>query len=354
MSLYAPCTKAIGPKNARIALVGEAPGEDEERTGIPFIGYSGQELDRMLAEAGLLRRDCFITNVLETRPPKNKLEYFCVKKKDCGHSLPPLSQGKYLHPDLLPELDRLARELSEVRPNLIVALGNTALWATTGQTGISKVRGAVTVSGTDSPIKIPGLKVLPTYHPAALRDWALRPIIVADLMKAKVEAEFPEVRRPERFIHVDPTLPEVEEWSNSMLSAPPPLMSIDTETAGGFIKCIGFSWHPQHSFVIPFYKKGLPENCYWLFEEEIKVRRAVQRILAHPMPKLFQNGMYDVQYIRREKFKIFNMLEDTMIRQHALYPELPKSLGFLGSIHTNEAAWKLMRTRGEDFKREEE
>jgi DNA polymerase len=337
-------------------LIGEAPGEDEERTGFPFMGYSGQELDRLLVEAGLRRMDCFITNVLETRPPNNKLaEYFCVKKSECGHDFPPLSAGKYLHRELLPELRRLASELLIVRPNVIVALGNTALWALTGQTGIGKVRGAVTVSSASAPCGVPGLKVLPTYHPAALRDWSLRPIILADLIKAKREAEFPEIRRPERWILVNPTLEEVLEWADCMIEQPPRLLSIDTETAGGFIKCISFSPDPAHAFVIPFYAKHQPDHCYWSFDDEIKVRRAIQQVLVCPAPKLFQNGLYDIQYIRKEKWKILNMDEDTMILQHALYPELPKSLGFLGSIHTNEAAWKLMRTRAEDtFKREDD
>jgi hypothetical protein len=85
-----------------------------------------------------------------------------------------------------------------------------------------------------------------------------------------------------------------------------------------------------------------------VFEEECQVRLLIQKVLASPIPKLFQNGLYDIQYLRREKFKLNCIIEDTMLEQHALYPELPKSLGFLGSIHTDEAAWKLMRARGED------
>lgn len=361
MSLLFPCIQAIGPKNARIVLLGEAPGEEEERTGIPFIGYSGQELDRMLQEAGLSRSECYLTNVLWTRPPKNKLlEYFCVKKKDAGHGLPPLATGKYLHRDLLPELARLADELRGVNPNLIIALGNTAMWALLGQTGIGKMRGAVAVSTATSPVGIPGLKVLPTYHPAALRDWSLRPIIVADLLKAARESEFPEVRRPARFIHINPTLEEVELWEQgkypqgwtSPYQANP--LSIDTETRGKLISTISFSATPDTAFVIPFLKMRALDRSYWTTKEECTVRLILARVLASPVAKLFQNGLYDIQYLRREKYKLNNISEDTMILQHSLYPELPKGLGFLGSIYTNEAAWKLMRERGEDqLKRED-
>jgi len=361
MTLFFPCIKSIGPRTARIVLLGEAPGEDEERTGIPFIGYSGQELDRMLQEAGLSRSECYLTNVLWTRPPKNKLlEFFCVKKKEAFHSLPPLAQGKYLHPDLLPELSRLADELRDIRPNLVIALGNTAMWAMLGQTGIGKLRGAVACSPSTNPIGVGGIKVLPTYHPAALRDWSLRPVIVADLMKAAREAEFPEVRRPARFIHINPTLEEVELWEKGLYpkewkpwtQANP--LSIDTETKGKLISTISFSATQDTAFVIPFLKMRSLDRSYWNLSEECAVRKIIARVLVSKIPKLFQNGLYDCQYLRREKYKLHNVIEDTMIMQHALYPELPKSLGFLGSIHTNEAAWKLMRERGEDqLKRED-
>ena len=342
MSLYSPCIKAIGPRTARIMLIGEAPGEQEELTGIPFIGYSGQELDRMLGEAGIRRSECYLTNVLQTRPPNNKIEAFCVKKKECGHSLPPMAQGRYLHPDLLPELERLKAEITEVRPNLIVALGNTALWATLGVSGIRRYRGAVGLSPYGFG------KILPTYHPAALRDWSIRPIIVADLMKAARESAFPEIRRPNRSIHINPTLEEVEQWSTGLLAAPPPLLSIDTETKQRLISCVSFSARIDHAFVIPFLCWRKPQHSYWTLEEECIVRKLVGRVLASPIPKLFQNGLYDIQYLRRERYKLFNIVEDTMLLHHALYPELPKSLGFLGSIHTDESAWKLMRKRGED------
>jgi len=340
-SLLNPCIKSIGPSKARIMLLGEAPGKDEELTGITFVGYSGQELDRMLEEAGISRSECYLTNVLWTRPPDNKLqEKFCVKKKECGHQLPPLSQGRYLHPDLLPELDRLRQEILSVQPNLIVALGNTALWATLGVSGITKLRGTVALSPYGYG------KVLPTYHPAALRDWSLRPIIVADLMKARRESLFPEIRRPARFVHINPTIEEVRAWAPTAKSAR--LLSIDTETRQKLISCISFSADPDHAFVIPFLAWRKPNHSYWSVEEEVEVRKIMQSVLASPVPKLFQNGLYDIQYLLRERFKLWNISEDTMLIQHALYPEMPKSLGFLGSIHTNEAAWKLMRTRGED------
>jgi hypothetical protein len=287
------------------------------------------------------------------------MEAFCVPKSQLPHnySMPALSPGKYLHPDLLPELDRLWRELIDVRPNLIVTAGATATWAVLRLNGINRLRGAVHESRFG--------KVLPTFHPAFLAKgpdgWAVRPIIVADLLKAAVEKEFPDVRRPKREILIDPTLPEVEEWREIMLAAD--ILSVDTETRGRSITLLGCAVSNSRAIVIPFFdarklsfdpERGLFPGSYWTRRGEIRVRRIVNDVLSSTVPKLFQNGMFDVQHLMGEGYKLRNITDDTMILHHALYPEMRKDLGFLGSIYTNEAAWKLMRPRGDDQNKKED
>ena len=72
-----------GPLDAKLMMVGEAPGADEEREGYPFVGYSGQELDKLLAESGHVRSEIYFTNVLLDRPPNNKLHLeWCRGKKE--------------------------------------------------------------------------------------------------------------------------------------------------------------------------------------------------------------------------------------------------------------------------------
>ena len=145
---------------------------------------------------------------------------------------------------LLPELDRLREELNQVAPNLIIALGSTACWALLSTNGIGALRGTVATSTL-----VPA-KVLPTYHPAAvLRNWAWRPIAIADLIKAKRESAFPEIKRPERFILVNPTIAECEQWVAQNLKSE---CACDIETKFGMIEMIGFSASPTHAMVIPF------------------------------------------------------------------------------------------------------
>ena len=351
MTLFAPCIRASGPANARIAFVGEAPGEVEEQFGLPFVGKSGQEFTAMLEEAEIKRSQCYLTNVLWTRPPGNKLESLCVSKKDLPavYSLPPRSLGKSLHPDLLPELERLKEELTVLRPNLCVALGNTALWALTGSAAIGSVRG--TISGS---ILVPGLKVLPTYHPAAvLRNWAWRVVVLQDLAKAKREMEFMEIRRTARRVLISPHFEETLLW---LLDAQrSPILSCDIETEKRQITSIAFATTPSNILVIPFWNKEHSDWSHWTEFEECVIWHEIHALLSSHPRVLFQNGIYDCQYLWDMLIPIPGFLEDTMILHHAMYPELPKSLAFLGSIYTNDVAWKKMRARhgSQDTKREE-
>jgi len=351
VTLLRPCIKAVGPKDARIAFVGEAPGEMEETIGVPFIGKAGQEFTAMLQESGIARSQCYLTNVLFTRPPNNKMESFLVSRKDLpeGYSLPQLSLGKYLHPDLLPELDRLREELNALKPNLCVALGNTALWALTGGAAIGATRGTVQLSTL-----APGLKVLSTYHPAAvLRNWAWRVVVLQDLAKAKRELEFPEIRRTERRIIINPSFGEALCWLYDASSSS--ILSCDIETEKRQITSIAFATTPSNILTIPFWNKEKDGWSHWNEHEECVIWDEIYHLLSSHPRVLFQNGLYDVQYLWNMLIPVPGFLEDTMILHHAMYPELPKSLAFLGSIYTNDIAWKKMRDRhgAAETKREE-
>jgi uracil-DNA glycosylase len=332
-----------GPRNAKIALVGEGWGDQEALVGAPFVGSGGQELTKLLREAGIDRKDCFLTNVLPLRIPQSNMDLLCDSKAAVGKTYPlrPLKQGKYLRWEFLPEIARLQAELEEVRPNLVVALGNTACWALLGSAGISSLRGTI------SPCQlVDGVKVLPTYHPnAVLRSWALRPIVVADLMKADRERGHPEIIRPERQVTVSPTIAEIIEWA----SRPATHYAVDIETRARQITEIAFARSKSDALVIPFWDLTRPGNHYWPSPlDEILAWKLVGDLLARPIPKIFQNGMYDLRYLLGMGFKVWNCTEDTMLMHHSMYPELQKGLGFLGSIYCNEAAWKLMNRHRSD------
>lgn len=376
--MISPFSGWAGPRNPKLLIVGEAWGEHEAQVHEPFVGSSGMLLWEMLGQAfpdvapmqhAASLREAFrigsawirgrktwlnlagiaYTNVFNLRPTANKLESICVSKEKGGTGRP-LAPGLYLRSEYLPEVDRLLEEIVEARPNCILAAGNSACWALLHATNISAIRGAVTMSAV-----LP-VKVVPTFHPAAVsRQWSWRPITVADIIKAGREAEFPELKRPERHILINPELHDILSWYEKLVYDPPPVIAVDIETQWQMIKCIGFARSKSEALVVPFMASGKPGHSYWeTFEEERSAWTVVKHILESDVPKLFQNGMYDLQYIFKMGIRPQNIAHDTMLLHHSLFPEMRKGLGFLGSIYTNEAAWKLMgRPKADTVKRDE-
>lgn len=334
-----------------IVLLGEAYGEQEEREGRPFVGPTGWELNRMLSETGIRRSDCFLTNVFNLRPPGNKIEALCGPKAEGINGYPAIGKHGYIRKQFRGELERLADEIEEANPNIIIALGNTASWAMLGKTTISKIRGTVQLSTHT----ITGYKVLPTYHPAAIfRQWPLRPVTVMDLLKGKRESLFPDIQLPRRQIWIEPTLEDIHEFDRRYISQCKSL-AIDIETSGKAITCIGFAPRKDVAIVIPGIVVRRSGGAYWPnMDIERKVYKVIKDILTRPVPKIFQNGLYDIAFIYRAwKIGVRNAEHDTMLLHHALQPESLKSLGFLGSVYTNEGAWKQMREKIATIKKDD-
>lgn len=377
-----------GPRNASLVFVAEAWGRKEAELRRPLAGESGAEFHRMLwqampgvgeaigaecdrmmryGDAWLKPRDEWLaeagiglTNVLALRPPDNKITGLCGMKAEVGgkaYEWPKITNDSpsYLRPEFLGEVDRLWEELAFAPRNLVVALGNTACWALLHTLAIGSIRGAMAQAGPWTSIH--GTKVLPTYHPAGvLRQWSWRTIVVADLMKAWREAQFAELHRPARRILINPTIEEVEEWTEQTLAAAPPALASDTETAAGQIKCISFARARDDALVVPFVDLARPSGSYWPSEAlEVRAWVCVERLLTG-CRLVGQNWLYDLQYLTRAKIAPRGDSQDTMLLHHSLFPELPKGLGFLGSTWTDEPAWKLMRrakTKEEGEKRDE-
>lgn len=155
-----------GPEGARILLVGEAPGRQEDLEGRPFVGVAGATLATALEKAGLSRADVFVTNAVKCRPPENRR--------------PRADELLACRPYLLSQIESL-------RPRVIVALGRTALTDLVGSApSIERARRRhLTVGGTP---------VIATYHPASSRYARRRVKMIAhDLMRAAEEAK---VERP--------------------------------------------------------------------------------------------------------------------------------------------------------------
>lgn len=135
---------ADGAPGARVMLVGEAPGADEDREGRPFVGRSGQLLDRMLAAIELTRRDVYIANVIPWRPPGNRT---------------PTPQETAIC------LPFIRRQIELARPDILVCLGGpSAQTLLEKKEGILKLRGHWQEFRTGDRV----IRALPTLHPAYL------------------------------------------------------------------------------------------------------------------------------------------------------------------------------------------
>ncbi len=330
-----------GPIPARIMLVGEAPGYDEERLGRPFQGASGQELNRMMAEAGISRSEVFLTNVCRQRPAGNDLNNFIAKAKKDVTPQHREYRGKWVLPPVIEGANLLSKEIQMVKPNIIVALGQTALWCLTGISGITKWRGSMLF--TDGAMG--NVKCVPTYHPAAiLREWSWRAVAINDLRRAGSFRSGVGYPKPNwRFI-IRPDFQTAAGCLKNLLSrlngeaggvgVPESLrLSFDLETRAGHIACAGLSWTLEDAICIPFMcvenKSG-----YWPADQEAEIVWLLKQVLCHPNALVVgQNILYDSQYTWRHWYFVPNVQQDCMISQHSIFSDLPKSLAFQASMY---------------------
>ncbi len=356
-----------------IVFIGEAWGEYEARFQTPFIGSAGQEFSRMLAQSGFgnetlpynftssvrmmnywSQYNFIFLNVFNERPVNNNIEEFFSHPKEKLHldrKLPPRRFGTsnlYCREEYAYHVYELYKELDRLKPNVIVALGNTALWALRIPPTIGKLRGNVIQSKWG--------KVIPTHHPASiLRNWSNRTIALLDLNKARRESKSPNISTPERIIWTEPTLKDLYRWWDEHGSKSS-LLAVDIETVRQTqVAEIGFASSPHMALHIPFvYKNGGVYKSWWKdAEEETKAWDFVDMICRSSIPKIGQNVcQYDSYFMLKALgIPILNIAEDTMTLAHAWQPELEKNLGFLGSLFLEERAWKSIRTHSdkEDF-----
>src|SRR5437879_3368506 len=146
-----------GPNDAKLFLVGEAPGRHEDEQGRPFVGAAGKVLDAILENAGLSRRDAFITNVVKCRPPQNRKP----------------------RPDEIAACrPYLVAQIRAVRPAVLVPLGDTAVTSLAGPA-------ADFAAARRRSARFERTPVIATYHPAAtLYNRRLTKVVEEDLARA--------------------------------------------------------------------------------------------------------------------------------------------------------------------------
>jgi uracil-DNA glycosylase family 4 len=328
----------VGPKDARIVLVGEAPGPVEDKTLEPFTGPSGNLQNRWWNETIIERAEVRIENLYPYLPPAGQIERVNVEEL------------AYWIQDLRERIAALED------PYVIVPTGNYATYALTGKgkvkaalrkelgedietteaerkAGITKLRGSV-YAYSDLGGRI--LKVIPTIHPA----WFLykggfnmkkQRRALADWRRIKRESARREISRKSRTHIIDPTEGEIRTFVEYVEANPSLTLSVDIETWGKRLSCVGFAPSEDYSFTIPLADKAQTERNLPY------VRSICESVAA----KVTQGGHYDAYWLYREGIVLNNWQWDTLAMHHCLHPTDEHSLHYIASIYCPDYAyWK--------------
>ncbi len=329
---------SIGSLNSKIALIGEAPGQEEDLTGIPFIGSAGRRMNKLIYAAKINRSECYIDNVVQYRPPENRID----KLADIGLSLEKCTE-------------ELIFRLNKTKANVIVPLGRVALEALTGFSSIGKYRGSILCSSRLNGKR----KIIPTFHPSYLlrimgysskkeiesnkrKNITTGDVFLSflDYLKIKKESEFPEINLPKRKFLISPSFNEVLEFLSDIKSLKwGEIISVDIEAFRNSrpIKCIGFGVSAELAMVIPIFSN----KPWYSLNEEIEIWEMIKSILqSEKIKKIIQNEQYERLMLFPYVGEIRGVLLDNMIAQRLLFPELKLSLAVQASIFTDEPYFK--------------
>lgn len=328
-----------GPIPARVMIVGEFPSEDDIRRTEPLSGASGEELNRMLQEAGIMRSDCYVTLASKERPPMGRLGEWITPTKSEATSAHIQIGDRYVLPRILESKQELLVEIDLIKPNVIIALGNLPLWMLTGNWDVLKWRG--------SQLKHGEYKLIPTVPPAQVfRQWDLRAAVLNDLRRVRRHMQYSGDynNRPSWNFLVRPNFSQVTRILDALYAECEKgitWIDFDIETMLGHIDCIGLSWSRQDAMCIPFMTKRSREG-YWSLPEEGAIVHSLYRVLTHENCRIrWQNGLYDAQYVYRHWHFIPRHGQDTMISQHSVFAAQPKGLGYLASMYADwYSYWK--------------
>lgn len=316
-----------GSASAKIMIVGEAPGSQENDKKECFVGPSGQLLQEICKDAGIDINSCYLTNVRKYQPPGNDFEVFNVGE-----------------PSLVEQINFLNEEINAINPNIIVFLGANAYSACTGNSNIFLFRGSL--------VRYNGRKAIGTFHPARLlhsdggkfSPYWQKSILQFDLARALEESFSPLLELPFRILQVCHSSLDLYRFleRNLTSSQADGYVDEDIEASHCIPSCIALSFYPAESISVPLF-----QNLYGIELTKMSITELadcwlqIARINADPKwKKSGHNFKYDQDKLSHLGIQLNSLSFDTMLASHAICPELPKSLAFNTSIWTREPYYK--------------
>ena len=338
--------KPLGPPDAPIAIICDYPSPADRSAGFPLSDHSSQLFWRIASDKGILKNSCFIDTVLQrTLPAKPELlkvamKALLYKGKRCPGPGWEKEKDFWISPELLEQRKRILQTLELVRPRIVIAMGDLALWALTTNIGILKWRG--------SRIALPQhpFQVVPCLPSRGLqKDITLSNYFQIDLGRAKNIFEGKQLPRNYRFEvapsaeqacqRLDALLQQSSEQENSLIAA-------DIETRGGHITCLGLAWSPEEAICFPLITTNDEKTFFYTEEEEAEILYRCAKLFTQPsVSTIGQNFLYDAQYMYRHWGFVPTNVVDTMIGNHSIFAPLRKNLGFLSSMYAQDHVyWK--------------
>ena len=304
-----------GDVNAPILILGESPGYNEEKEGVPFIGRAGHLLHEILEKAGLSRDDCYIVNVLGCRPKSKKADYPYV---DCC-------------------MDNVKKKIEGLNPKVIISLGNYAFYASTGiEGGITKKHGL-----QESWSEFPDVPLISTIHPAAiLRDQKLYGKALDDFNSAAV---YVNGEREAEDTDYKVIFPDDIQWIEEQLDSTK-IVSVDLETSGfswitSEVLAIGFSPKPRTGYVVPLLGKHCCQT--WNEEDTKTIMDGLERIFSNEYTWIGANIKFDMRFLKHKfGFELKGRILDTSLLHHLVHEDEPHSLDFATKKYTNMTPYK--------------
>lgn len=319
-----------GSLSSKIAFIGESPGATEIARNRPFVGSAGELLDTIMHSAGILRSDCYLDNVMQQRPSPTSNDISThIRFNKFGECV-------FQSETIKREVQQLYARLRETKAEVLVPLGNVAMWLLTEKYFITKRRGSIL------KCIVPGLesrRVIPTFHPSGVLhgDYLNKWFIAFDIARVKDEIQNP---RPllDRTIHMHPTLYDAIQYISECHYLPQVGFDIEVSRKTGELTCFSLAKSPTNAMSIPlFYSKG----DYFNPDDETRILVELARLLEDEnIQKLGQNIIFDTSFMTRKYGIKTRNTGDTMIAMAILYPEFPKDLGAITSMYTREPYYK--------------
>lgn len=336
-----------GNPSSSIIMLAEAPSYVEIKMGRPLCGPSGEVFNDCLHAAGIARRQCYILNVWPfqiSKVKKGNTEYFYPRE---SHKLPQdllWRTGLGFTERGLEEAKDTLERIQRSQATMIVTMGQQACDLATGKSkAIMRWRG----SPLQGLPRVAHKVVIPTAHPASTLHgtYTWRYMIISDMKKALRLSQFQTLKVPERTLLINPSLQDILAY----LAWPRPLpyetlaarVATDIEVINHQVSCFSICYEPMEAMTVPIGDEyGQP---LWSVEDEEAIWRAYARLMADArVQKINQNIVgFDAPFLlQQNNIYTHGAIGDTMIAQHILYPDFPKGLDFITSIHTDEPYYK--------------